>query len=322
MRSRASAPASPRACESTPRSSGSRSRCSLSPAAPGSLPTAAPGSRSRRRAARPHRSAGGCSATRLSRSRARSRSAASGSPTRLIWPAALCGAGILLARGRTGARFVVGLSLAAIGVIVVRRPERDVERPRRILRVEHGRDRAPARSSGRGPGGSPPSEMPSAPPGSARRSAPRWPLACTTPCCRRSRSSSARRAIRAALPHWRAGRSASCVPGSTPTRAPTTAGSRQRSTPPRPRSRSSTASRSSSSAPATCRWTIGCEALVLAAREAMSNAAQHSGADQVSAFVDVGEDEIAIFVRDRGSGFDPEAVPAEATGSPSRSAAA
>ena len=56
------------------------------------------------------------------------------------------------------------------------------------------------------------------------------------------------------------------------------------------------------------------EALVLAAREAMSNAAQHSGADQVSAFVDVGEDEIAIFVRDRGTGFDPEAVPAEAHG--------
>ena len=56
------------------------------------------------------------------------------------------------------------------------------------------------------------------------------------------------------------------------------------------------------------------EALVLAAREAMSNAAQHSGADQVSTFVDVGEDEIAIFVRDRGTGFDPEAVPAEAHG--------
>ena len=56
------------------------------------------------------------------------------------------------------------------------------------------------------------------------------------------------------------------------------------------------------------------EALVLAAREAMSNAARHSGADQVSTFVDVGEDEIAIFVRDRGSGFDPEAVPAGAHG--------
>ena len=56
------------------------------------------------------------------------------------------------------------------------------------------------------------------------------------------------------------------------------------------------------------------EALVLAAREAMANAAKHSGADQVSAFVDVGDDEIAIFVRDRGSGFDPEAVPAGAHG--------
>ena len=49
------------------------------------------------------------------------------------------------------------------------------------------------------------------------------------------------------------------------------------------------------------------EALVLAAREAMANAAEHSGATQVSAFVDVGEDEIAVYVRDRGSGFDPDA---------------
>jgi signal transduction histidine kinase len=56
------------------------------------------------------------------------------------------------------------------------------------------------------------------------------------------------------------------------------------------------------------------EALVLAAREAMSNAARHSGADQVSTFVDVGEDEIAIFVRDRGSGFDPENAPPGAHG--------
>ena len=46
------------------------------------------------------------------------------------------------------------------------------------------------------------------------------------------------------------------------------------------------------------------EALALAAREAMANAAEHSGADQVSAFVDVGDDEIAVFVRDRGAGFD------------------
>ena len=49
------------------------------------------------------------------------------------------------------------------------------------------------------------------------------------------------------------------------------------------------------------------EALVLAAREAMANAARHSGAEEVSAFVDVGEEEIAVFVRDRGAGFDPDA---------------
>ena len=53
----------------------------------------------------------------------------------------------------------------------------------------------------------------------------------------------------------------------------------------------------------------GVEALVLAAREAMANAARHSGADQVSTFVEVGDEEIAVFVRDRGSGFDPTKVP-------------
>ena len=56
------------------------------------------------------------------------------------------------------------------------------------------------------------------------------------------------------------------------------------------------------------------EALVLAAREAMANAAEHSGADEVSAFVDVEDDEIAVFVRDRGSGFDAETVPPGAHG--------
>ena len=56
------------------------------------------------------------------------------------------------------------------------------------------------------------------------------------------------------------------------------------------------------------------EALVLAAREAMANAARHSGAEEVSTFVDVGDEEIAIYVRDRGSGFDPEAVQHDAHG--------
>ena len=51
------------------------------------------------------------------------------------------------------------------------------------------------------------------------------------------------------------------------------------------------------------------EAIVLAAREAMTNAAEHSGADEVSVFADVGDDEIAVYVRDRGAGFDPDELP-------------
>jgi signal transduction histidine kinase/phage shock protein PspC (stress-responsive transcriptional regulator) len=56
------------------------------------------------------------------------------------------------------------------------------------------------------------------------------------------------------------------------------------------------------------------EVVVLAAREAMANAARHSGADEVSTFLEVGDDEIAVYVRDRGSGFDPATVPADAHG--------
>jgi signal transduction histidine kinase len=46
------------------------------------------------------------------------------------------------------------------------------------------------------------------------------------------------------------------------------------------------------------------QALVLAAREAMANAARHSGAEEISVFVEP----TAVYVRDRGRGFDPEAV--------------
>jgi signal transduction histidine kinase len=45
-------------------------------------------------------------------------------------------------------------------------------------------------------------------------------------------------------------------------------------------------------------------ALVLAAREAISNAQRHSGADRVSVYCEVGTTEVAVFVRDRGRGFD------------------
>ncbi len=50
-------------------------------------------------------------------------------------------------------------------------------------------------------------------------------------------------------------------------------------------------------------------ALVLAAREAMTNAAKFAAVDEIDVYAEVGENEIAVFVRDRGLGFDREAVP-------------
>ena len=48
--------------------------------------------------------------------------------------------------------------------------------------------------------------------------------------------------------------------------------------------------------------------LVLAAREAMVNAAKHSGADKVDVFAESTEARCEVFVRDRGRGFDRTAV--------------
>jgi signal transduction histidine kinase len=50
-------------------------------------------------------------------------------------------------------------------------------------------------------------------------------------------------------------------------------------------------------------------ALVAAAREATVNAAVHGGAGRVDVFAEVGAS-TEVYVRDRGAGFDPEAVPA------------
>ena len=55
-------------------------------------------------------------------------------------------------------------------------------------------------------------------------------------------------------------------------------------------------------------------ALVLAAREALGNAAKHAGVADVSVFVDASPERVAVFVRDRGAGFDPEAVPDDRRG--------
>lgn len=49
--------------------------------------------------------------------------------------------------------------------------------------------------------------------------------------------------------------------------------------------------------------------LVKACREAMANAAKHSGADVVDVYAEAGPDKVEVFVRDRGGGFDPGAVP-------------
>ena len=54
--------------------------------------------------------------------------------------------------------------------------------------------------------------------------------------------------------------------------------------------------------------------LALAAREAMTNAAKHSGADEIDVYAEATEARVAVFVRDRGTGFDPADVPADRRG--------
>ena len=55
-------------------------------------------------------------------------------------------------------------------------------------------------------------------------------------------------------------------------------------------------------------------AVVAAAREAMLNAARHSGADRVDVYCEAGDDALEVYVRDRGRGFDLAAVPADRLG--------
>jgi signal transduction histidine kinase len=51
-----------------------------------------------------------------------------------------------------------------------------------------------------------------------------------------------------------------------------------------------------------------------AAREAIVNAARHSGAARVDVYAELGPDSLELFVRDTGSGFDPAAVPDDRRG--------
>lgn len=56
------------------------------------------------------------------------------------------------------------------------------------------------------------------------------------------------------------------------------------------------------------------EALVAAAREAMVNAAKHSGRLEIDVFAEVADGLAEVFVRDRGVGFDASAMPADRQG--------
>jgi signal transduction histidine kinase len=54
--------------------------------------------------------------------------------------------------------------------------------------------------------------------------------------------------------------------------------------------------------------------LVLAAREAMVNAAKHARSDEISVYAEVEPTSVAVFVRDRGVGFDPADVAGDRRG--------
>jgi signal transduction histidine kinase len=231
----------------------------------------------------------------------------------LIWPAALCGAGILLARGRSGAPVVIGLTLAAVGVIVFVDQNATAD----------GRDAAFESSAVAialllvlGPWA--------------------WRLAAERDAERTERIRSQERSEMAARVHDSVLQTLALVQreAGDPRRVAALARRQERELRswlyPDPRTGEAGLASAIDAAAAEVEELHGVpvelvrtgdvplddrvEALVLAAREAMANAARHSGADQISTFVDVGEDEIAIYVRDRGGGFDPEAVPADAHG--------
>jgi signal transduction histidine kinase len=63
-----------------------------------------------------------------------------------------------------------------------------------------------------------------------------------------------------------------------------------------------------------CPLGAGAEALVAATREAVVNAAKFAGPEPVSVYAEVGDERVEVFVRDRGPGFDPDAVPEDRRG--------
>jgi signal transduction histidine kinase/phage shock protein PspC (stress-responsive transcriptional regulator) len=56
------------------------------------------------------------------------------------------------------------------------------------------------------------------------------------------------------------------------------------------------------------------DALVQAAREALTNAAKFAGSSRIDVYAELSSAPVEVFVRDRGVGFDPDAVPADRRG--------
>jgi signal transduction histidine kinase len=56
------------------------------------------------------------------------------------------------------------------------------------------------------------------------------------------------------------------------------------------------------------------EQLVLAAREAMTNAAKFAGAGEISVYAESDDSAVSVYVRDRGAGFDRASVPPDRRG--------
>jgi signal transduction histidine kinase/phage shock protein PspC (stress-responsive transcriptional regulator) len=57
-----------------------------------------------------------------------------------------------------------------------------------------------------------------------------------------------------------------------------------------------------------CDTSEALQALIRATREAMVNAAKHSGAEKVDVYAEVDDERVEVFVRDRGKGFDADQV--------------
>ncbi len=212
----------------------------------------------------------------------------------LIWPAALCGAGILLARGRQGAAVVAGLALVAVGVILF------VDQNA----TSDGRDAAFQSSAVAitlllvlGPWA--------------------WRLAAERNSERVARIRSEERAEMAARIHDSVLQTLALVQreANDPRRVAALARRQERELRgwlyPDARSEGASLASAIETAAVEVEELHGVpvelvrtgdvplddrvEALVLAAREAMANAAEHSGADEVSVFADVGDDEIAVY---------------------------